>query len=611
VEKVLGSFAGKLKGGRKGFVLFLSVFVIGVMAAIAVTYTFVSRQGKLLSRRMFWSETAYFLSDSALEEAFFRLKRRPNFFRERLLNNPGQFRSIKALLTGLTSLNKSLDFGLSLANHKVRARVLPVIQGKESGELEFQKEVVGVLEIEVTLNFRQPGRGSGTVIRRVRGRREFRWTKLFGVDAMTDYLVFLKRKASNPGSTDLAGVDLTLRRGQLSHSEGKIYLGGKENETHILRPSGTSSESVDGTYLSRLSVDLSGEVRASGIESYRIAEQGGWNSLLLDSIWWDPRFKNIVRRDILERRRGWEHARSWLRSYFNDVPLPEVIYRFDREYSESSSVYNLDIESPGGQGLPLEGKVVRQFAFFLTSTYPEGGQDLQPQEASFRVLHEVPSAGLFEADPMRPFSQWPLFQGDSGSSSDRDRKRRTFLAYTRPAAYCEIYPELGSLTPWESFLQSKAIEEGGELILNLDGITGLMGDVLIQRNIRFSGQGVLIVMGKIVIQAGIERDRTDPSARLMLISRSRSGFQKPIQIQTGKPIEAYLQAHSFKFPGKSDGSLSALKPLRIYGGLSLDSLAINDLPEGSLVEYDPRFSKAHWHLTLGTPLHFYKVFSRE
>ena len=56
----MGSFAGKLKGGRKGFVLFLSVFVIGVMAAIAVTYTFVSRQGKLLSRRMFWSETAYF-----------------------------------------------------------------------------------------------------------------------------------------------------------------------------------------------------------------------------------------------------------------------------------------------------------------------------------------------------------------------------------------------------------------------------------------------------------------------------------------------------------------------------------------------------------------------
>lgn len=607
----LGDPSGKAENKQKGFVLFLSVFVIGVMAAIAVTYTLVSRQGKLASRRMFWGETAYFLGDSALEEAFFRIKTQPQFFYDRLLKYPGEFRPVKSLLKGLIDLNHSLDFGLSLTDVDARARIIPLILGRDSGELEFEDERVGVLEIEVSLNFRQPGRGGGRLTRRVRARREFKWVKLFGEKVLGNYLLFLKRKVLNPGPTDPSGVDLTLHRGRLPHSQGKIYLGGKEDDEHILRPSRISPESMDETYLNQLSVDPSGEARAAGLEDYQISETGSWNPLFLDSIWWDPRFKNIVRRDILERRRGWEHAVSWLRSYFNDVPVPEVQYQFAQDFSESTSLYNLHIDSPGGQGLPLEGKVRRQFAFFLTGSYPEGGQDLLPREASFRVLHEVASAGLFEANPTHSFSRWPLFQGDPGNSTDRNNRRIRFSAHTRPAAYSRIYPELDGARPWQNFLQNRAVEEGQDLILHLDGITGLMGDVVIDRRIRFSGQGVLIVMGKILIQAGITKDPGDPSAMLMLISRSRTGFQKPIQIRTAERIEAYLQAHSFRYPGRNDGSLLASKPLQILGGLSLDSLEINALPEGSLVEFDPGFAKDHWHLTLATPLHFYKVFSRE
>ncbi|MBT3783646.1 hypothetical protein HOF92_01645 [bacterium] len=594
---------------RKGMVIPIAVFVIGILAVMASVYSLSSRQGKLMSRRIFWGEITYFLAESIIQEAFHEVDRNPDRYMNLLLKAAGRRVKLDYTPRSVDLMETGYGLGLGANDVLIEGKLIPLSKGGE--ELLTSGDLTGVLRITVTVKVTAQRMGSKALVRRISANRGIRYVNLGGGRSLTPYLLFLKERPLTPSQSSVSEVQLTLRRTSPKLDYGRIFLGGDLDTQNDVRPYRILPGSVEKDYLDRWGTPVDEEISIEDMDPFQGSFERDRNRVLMDVIWWDPRFKRITGKDSVDRSIGENRALGWLRSYFQAVPTPQILYRLQEDYTAHSDVWNLRVDSPVGVGLPLEGKAFQKYLLHTTATYPVGGVELDPETSTFLTTHSVPVAQLFQPDPLRRFAGWRLFQGIEPYEKTSEDSRKNYAPFREVQAYSEIYPEIGKIKPWSYFLMEHSIDFQSHSLLFLDGISGVMGDMVIDRPMRYRGQGVIVVMGKVLLTAPISRDPTDPNAFLMIVTRSKSGFSAPIQIDTSDWIEAYLQAHSFPSASSKKGTLKANSPFKIRGGLSLDYLDINSLPEGSILETDPDTYREIQVCTIQRGFQFYKVFNNE
>ena len=594
---------------RRGMIIPMAVFIIGILAVLVSVFNLSSRQSKLMSRRIFWGEITYFLAESILEETFHEISTNPEPYIQSMRESSGAYVDLGYRPTALEELNTGYGLGLGAGDVRLEGKFIPTAVGGE--DLELEGDLVGVMQITVTVKVTAQRIRSKALIRRISANRGIRYVRGGGQRFLTPYLLFLKNPPQSPSKGSVSDINLRLKRTSTEMGYGRIFLGGAEDTQHHVNPYRILPGSAQENYLNSWEMRAWEQLEISSIEAFEGTFERDRNRVLMDLIWWDPRFRRITGRGTVDPMIGENRALGWLRSYFQAVPSPVIEFRMDEDFSARSDTWNLQVESASGAGLPVEGKVFQKFLFHTTAIYPPGGKELEPQSSTYLANHRVPLAQLYESEPLRTFAGWKLFGGMEVFQGKEENTRLSYAPFMEVKTYSEIYPKFGTTSPWDHFQSEHIFDFQDRSLLRVNGISGIIGDLQIDRPTTYTGKGVIIVMGKVIISAPLTRDPTDPDAYLMIVSRAKTGFTEPVQINTPETIEAYIQAHSFASSSSKRGTLKASVPFHIRGGLSLDYLDVNSLPTGSVLETDPVAYGEVRISTLQKGYQFYKVFNNE
>lgn len=597
---------------RRGIAILMALVVLGIILVIAYVYNFTSRQGKLASRRMFWGETTYFIADSVLEETFQYIRKNPQLMDQELLKNSGEWVKLDFQLKS-AQLDTALGMSLDKSNIKVSARVILT-----NSILEFVDEKVGALEVVATVSNKS---GIGIPLtRQITARRDFRYVTLFGSNFMQDYALMLKVKPLPRNQGDYDYNNLSIERTTASDvSMGKVFLGKLQgtNEAHYLGSERASQ--ADERYLKEAGIVLNESMEFDKPDAFN---QGAKSNFLLDILLYDQSIKQALKLGpdfdqnpySLESAR--QNARKWINHFFI-LGAGEDRIKIEVETDQNPSVQSLPLrlESVVDKGFRIEDRVFREFKYSVKTQYVTDNDDVDKNfQNPFTVRHLANQAGMFESDPFSA-TTWSQFEGNPDiPPSGREEYLRVFLPYKNSLAYSQIFPNQQSLT-WNEVKKHLMIQvSDNEQILNIDGIVGVAADeIVFDKKTIVKGQGVLLVMGKIIIQSGIER--SNPAYdRLVLVSRAvgPSIGQGHIHIDTDQNIEAFLMCHSFVKNGSNGTLTSTRQNFYIHGGISLDKLNIFGIGNNNTVSYDPNFFlDSGLKLSLGVPVHYYKIYNNE
>ncbi|MCJ8345701.1 hypothetical protein MJH12_09185, partial [bacterium] len=281
------------KTSHKGVVIFVAVFVIGVVAGIAAIYSYPTRHSKMSSRRMFYGETVFFVAESALDEAFLKLQSEPSLVKS-IFDAKGEYIALDFSLDSM-SLDSLSESGVSGKDIKVIAKSIVLKSGEiDPSSFMFPEEKLGVIELVVTTKLYGGGFRSGKpTTRQVTGRRNFRYVQLIGPMSHTNYALFIKHKTAPTKSRASSANNLTVYPG----SSGRIYLGTDDSKTwqttkHILRP--TYLSSAEQAYLKSEGFEEDGSgAYIAQLDNIDQLIEGTNNRLIdsnvfIDSLMWDP-----------------------------------------------------------------------------------------------------------------------------------------------------------------------------------------------------------------------------------------------------------------------------------------------------------------------------------
>ena len=592
----------RFKGNsRRGMAIVISMVILGIILVFAYIYNFTSRQGKLASRRMFWGETSYFIVDSMVEEVFYRLKTKPELFKNKLLDSEGKEHvQLKSGQLGLKSrdLDVAYGMGLTLDQVKILAKVIPI-----EADLQFdESDSLGVLEVVVTAKIKSKlGRA---ITRQVTARRDFRHVTLFGDKLRQDYALFLKQPSDPRGPNDYGyGDNLTvIRNPGTSSRAGKIYLGGQDeiSNVHILNSSNYSE--ADLRYLKEA------KIVSNTFTDPSIFQEGEKSTFFLDVLVRDSALDRAFRKVPGSPNLSRENALRWVEHFFHTGAGEAAIsFEIAADQDPDRNVLPLRIDSPPGKGLRVEGSVYREYKYSVNTEYKTENDDVDHNKPEPIISHKVPQAALYENNPFGQ-NTWSLFSNNE-AIIDKELTRTSFLPYNEGSDFAQVYPYREGKA-WDiaknNILTPMA---DGSQILNIDGIVAILADeVIFDRKTIIRGQGVLLVMGKILILDSIIAENPDED-RLVLASRANKGHH--IVVQTPKKIQAYLMCHSFSGKGFKGKISTTLSNIDIFGGVSADSLDFFKLKQGSKLTYNSKFMDGQPKLVLGKPIHYYKIYNNE
>lgn len=602
---------GPLNAKSRGMIIPITVFIIGILTVFVTIFNFTSRQSKLMSRRVFWGEMTFYITESVLEECFYRIQLDSARYMPKFLAEPGSYIPLKFPIMTLKTLNTSYGLGLEADDARLEGRFIP---GVEPTTL-LEGDQAGILQLRVTL--RVASSRSKAIVRRINASRGVRFVTITGPLAMTPYLLFLKNSkdpynAPTPNRNSTRPQLTLVRTDSVDLDTGRIFLGGEVSQKHRVNHDPKFSDGPYFKYLEKWNIKWD-EVRtinsveeAANFKNELIASPlKPPNPILSQILDDDPRSSQMISDGDRYR---------WFNRYFDDFPIPAVELRIGNNYKNEAGVLNLKVESPSS--LPIEGLVYQEYSFGVMGNYPPGKERIKPAMKEYDSKYQVPLAQIFETDP-RPTGTLPLFRGIDAWSGKEDSARKEYLPVRFLNSYAEIYPEMGFSNPWSLFLREHSIDFGDHQRIYLNGITGIIGDINIDKATKFIGQGVILVTDRININDSIEPDSSDPDAFLMLVSRVADRYRPAINIRTNKPIHAYLQAHSFsKDSINQTGTLISNQAFNIIGGLSLDHLDVNKLPENCVVK-QPLNQRKFQSLAgqrifaLQHGYHFYKIFNNE
>jgi len=564
-----------------------------------------------MSRRMFWGETTYFVVDSILEECYYRLKERSALLEGLQAAEPQRLEPAQLGLTSLNRLETSYGLGLEADDVTILGKVIPLYRGLP--DLQFPEDLVGVLEITVTVKVRSRGAGAA-VVRQVTSRREFHQIQITGPELLTNYALFMKEPAPVPSETrDSANYALKIVRkdGTLAE-EGRVFLGGDEN--HVHRLGSGHREDADDQYLRESGIEpIEMTVESTtGEEFYR----GNASAMLLDMVWSDPLLQPRVdvsgQVDIEMKRRL---AQTFVQAYFNGVDQRSIKYRLTPKLPQpKDGILNLAIQSPVGKGMIFEGRVRRLFNSWVDSEYTPGADEIfeeRYQSYGYKLEHEVPASWLYSPEIFTG-SYYPLFY-KMPMAENAKTSRLQFLPFSKSKAYTHIFPVLGSTKAWDRFKSSNLIDVGEYYVMNVNGVMGILDDVHFDKKVYYRGQGAFVAIGNITFSAGIEP--IDPRKDLlMILTRCRGKTIRPghLYFESDDKIEAFLYSLSFPNRRRFNGTVATgLREFSIKGGLVADTIDINNLRQGSVLEYDPRYAQSRRGFFPSGQIHFYKIFNKE
>ncbi len=152
-------------------------------------------------------------------------------------------------------------------------------------------------------------------------------------------------------------------------------------------------------------------------------------------------------------------------------------------------------------------------------------------------------------------------------------------------------------TNFNEFLKQRLYRDiNGNLIINVNGIHYVKGDIVIDSNMNYEGQGALITTGKIKIQGSIAKLRPDHSILYLCTINNR------IYLDGGIGVEAILCAYNKKLSPPTDsssasvhsyivGPLESTKPgmVVVNGAVWVDWLNLPTFVPGMNININPTF----------------------
>ena len=586
------------RNSRQGMAILMALVILGIILVLAYIYNFTSRQGKLSSRRMFWGETTYFIVESMVEEVFYTLKSKPDLFKNKLLSVEGQEYVQLNIPLKSAKLDVAYGMGLVLDQVKILAKAIPIEADLQFGE----SDSVGALEVVVTAKIKS--NLGKAIIRQVTARRDFRHVTLFGSKLLQDYALFMKQPSPPRSTNDFGfGDNLTvIRKPGTKSLAGKVYLGGREkNSTHILNSSNYSQ--ADQKYLDMAGITPDGSMSFADPSIFQRSEK---SRFFLDVLVNDEALERAFRRIPGRPEDSRDNALKWVEHFFyTGVGEAAVKFEIAADQDPARKVLPLRIDSPPGEALRIEGRVFREYKFSVNTEYETENDDVDHNKPDPIITHWVPQAALYEVNPFRN-NTWSLFSGNS-SIIEKETHRERFLPYKRSKDFSQVYPYRKGET-W-NIVKSNIVTPlaDGTQILNIDGIVAVLAEeVIFDRKTIIRGQGVLLVMGKILILESIVAEGSND--KLVLVSRARRGN---ITVQTPNKVEAYLMCHSFAGAGYKGTVSTVTSEIDIHGGISTDKLNFFKLKEGSKLTYDQRYMDGQPKLILSKPMHYYKIYNNE
>ncbi|PCJ20296.1 MAG: hypothetical protein COB02_04475 [Candidatus Cloacimonadota bacterium] len=615
----------KQSSSNKGVVIFVAVFVIGIVAVIAAIYSYTTRHSKLSSRRMFYGETIFFVAESALDEAFLKLQLNPDLVKQ-MFDSPNEFVAITFSLDSM-ELDSISESNVTPKDIKVIGKAI-IIDSALENESHFMSpdEKVGVIELVVTSKLYAGGFRSGRpTTRQVTGRRNFKYIHLTGASNHTNYVLFIKHKQSPTPITATSENNLTIEPGPT----GRIYLGTEDNKdwektVHTLSPLALSDAEKSFLELSGFSEDssLTYSARLNNVNQ-TIGDSDQLlidSSLFLDSLLWAPNIQNklitsgsMASLNNRQKARFRGDLRFYVRDYLkrDDSNSIKISLEIGRK-SNSNNSLNLGITANRDDLINLEGNVLREFNFDATNEYIGEINGVSPSRdymVNWKTDQRTaisPSSSMV----MPLYDKMPdVLSGSIASAKEKEKLR--FTPYRKSSQYSYVYTEKNGISAWENFKKEQMIEYiDGKTVMKIDGVMVIVGEINFEEGheITYEGKGVLLALKGINIASNIKKRSMDD--QLILVTR---GVRGSFSLVNDIEVDAFLMGHKLG-TGNQKVSLigkSRSTPFKINGGLSVDKLDVNNLPAGSSLVYDSFYASEFYHLSLAYPIHYFKVDNRE
>ena len=284
----------------------------------------------------------------------------------------------------------------------------------------------------------------------------------------------------------------------------------------------------------------------------------------------------------------------------------------ENNFERHSDALNLGIESDSGISIALEGDVERRLKFSMSNEYPES--ILKPHTSTSGYLFEWQSnqrnmISLLNHSLVQMYDNMSD-EIKSLQSIELENEKQKFTPYRKSNQYSYVYTASDGKSAWESFKQEQMIEYvDGSASIKLDGVMVIIGEVNFDQEITYEGKGVILALNGVRISANIKRRGIEDI--LVIVTR---GVKSDFALENDVLIEAFLMGHKLGTTGQQKVSFEAGASSNVFevdGGMSFDTLSINDMPEGSSIRYNPMYGQEYFHLSVAYPIHYYKVDNKE
>ncbi|MBI4867759.1 MAG: hypothetical protein HY816_12480 [Candidatus Wallbacteria bacterium] len=587
--------------GRSGIVLVLALVIALILAVVILTFHTTTMQGKLEVSRAYVGDMALFLAESIADEALTAIQgevNRPDSpwygrFQDATPADNNKLEELEGL-----NANSLTASGCELAQElgavlSARARVLVLAQNTGAEP----REKVGSVEVEGKAVL--PLGRKGFLTRRVIVRRDFKSIYLTGQSPLGDYTLFLKDasrlRSLEPGNADPNDPALVVKNRRVpatpKEDSGAVFIGLGPGQAatapiNLLAPGRNRLVADEISYLQGVKIALS----PTNPARYQLGKWDQQKQLFSDDDMGQEKARAII-GDMM-RAMGYGEAQAAA------VAAKVVNAKMHHEYlggDARAAGLDLYLNDPG-KG--IEGNIFYSYWFRREFDFTFDGAS-PPSRPALAAPVGVSAVSFLNKDPngsdqtMAPFAHAPAL-GDFGGRDGQAAAVLSAMAFTEPKYYARLYQS----TPEDSDPAARLMERhlvadsAGKRVLAIDGVVGLLGDLILDGDLSYRGQGVLLALGKIFVKGSLTKRR--PTDQLFLVSRGAG-----VTLPGGKKVEAHVQALNSLYPDQM-GTLEVYddQPIDLVGGLAIDRIDSSKLrATRNFLQYDELLSRWIFHTT--------------
>ncbi|MBI4872221.1 MAG: hypothetical protein HY814_11715, partial [Candidatus Riflebacteria bacterium] len=494
---------------------------------------------------------------------------------------------------------------------KARVLVLDVSSGTDP------REKVGSLEVEGQA--RVPLGRKHSITRRVTLRRDFKSIYLAGQNPLSDYTLYVKdvrgMLAASPGSVQPDEPALIVKNRRDANSalrdSGCLYLGQgphppDKQPIMLLSPGRRGLLDQEIKYLQGVKLALS----PTNPQRYELGSWDAERSFFQDDHVPVEKARAII-EDMLHTMTG-PGGQPFSPAQIEAVTARVRGAKMKHEYLRGdprASGLDLYINDPGQA---VEGDIFYSYWFRRVFDFQFTGGS-PPTQPATQAAVLASAVSFLNGDPngsdrvMQPLAHATGLPG-LDSREERIKTACSAMAFTHPKFYARVFTTHAVQPKPEAAFKARYVRRpaAGPPVLQADGIVGIVGDLTLDEDMVVSGQGIVLVLGKLVVKGSLTKSR--PTDQLFLVSRGGS-----VSLPGGKKVHAHVQGLNLHYPDQaclldvSDGG-----PMDLHGGLAVDRLESTKLRANkNLVEYDENLSKWIFHTSFSDRLLFWAARSDE